>query len=286
VFLELNALAPAPIGSDVLLPGGAAQLRVQLKNSGGATAAAVRATLTSSSPLVRVTAAAATYPTVFAGATATNPAPFAFTVSPTAPCGARLPFRLELEYTGRGTHPVVLAFDLQTGRPAGASETTPYMGPAVEIPDGDPAGVEIPLAIATPGPLAELTFHLDGTACTTDAGATTVGIDHTWVGDVALRLTSPAGTTVTLLDAAGGPLNSGHNFCQVVLGDAAAGSIQDITRVQAPFKGAYRPLRPLAAFIGDETGGTWKLHASDSTPLDVGHVRAFSIETRGFTCTP
>jgi len=286
VSLELNAVTVTPQGSDAVLPGGAAQLRVQLKNHGGAAAAAVAATLVAGSPLVTVTSARSAYPTVFAGSTATNPTAFAITVSPAAPCGARLPLRLEVEYTGRGTHPTVLPIFVQTGRPDAARTVSAYTGPAVAIPDGDPAGVAIPLAGAGAGPISELRFHVDGMACSAAAGSTTVGIDHSWVGDLALRLTSPGGTSVTLLDAPGGPLNSGNNLCQTVLDDAAAPSIQGVTSAQAPFTGTFRPVSPLAAFIGDEANGTWTLRASDSTPFDAGSVRAFSIETRGFSCAP
>jgi subtilisin-like proprotein convertase family protein len=286
VFLELNAVAVTPVGSDVVLPGGWAELRVQLKNNGGANAAMVRATLVAGSPLATVTRATAAYPTVFAGATGTNPTTFAFTVDPAAPCGARLPFRLEVEFTGRGTHPTVLAFEVQTGRPSEARTVTAYTGPVVAIPDGDLAGVAIPFPAAGSGSIADLRFHVDGMACNADAGATTVGVDHSWVGDLAFKLTAPDGTTVTLLDAPGGPLDSGNNLCQTVLDDAAAASIQDVTKAQAPFTGTFRPASPLSAFSGAELHGTWTLTASDSTAFDTGSVRAFSIETRGFSCAP
>jgi subtilisin-like proprotein convertase family protein len=286
VFLELNAVAVTPLGSDVVLPGGGGQVRVQLKNNGGANAAMVRATLVAGSPLVTVTSAKSAYPTVFAGATATNPTAFAFTVSSAAPCGARLPFRLEIEYTGRGKHPTVIAFDVQTGRPDATRTMTSYTGPVVAIPDGDPVGVDIPFDVAGAGPIAELRFHVGGTACNADEGSTTVGIDHSWVGDLALELTSPGGTAVTLLDAPGGPLDGGNNLCQTVLDDSAEPSIQDVTKAQAPFTGRFRPASPLSAFIGEEQHGAWKLNVSDSTPFDTGNVREFSIETRGFVCTP
>jgi subtilisin-like proprotein convertase family protein len=51
-------------------------------------------------------------------------------------------------------------------------------------------------------------------------GSTTVGVDHTWVGDLTFTLTSPSGRTVKLLNRAGGAINSGNNFCQMFLDDA------------------------------------------------------------------
>jgi len=285
-YIELNSLTLVPTGSDVVLPGGGAQLRVQLRNNGGANATAVSATLSSSSPYVTITSASSTYPTVYAGATATNPTQYAFTVSASAPCGVKLPFTLTVNYTGNGTHPAVVPFSIQTGRPSPTPTRIAYTGPSVAIPDADLDGVDIPFTVAGAGPLASLTFRLDGSMCNTTAGSTTVGLAHTWAGDVALKLTSPGGTRVTLLDAAGGPFNSGNNFCQTALDDTAATSIQAVTAAQAPFTGTFTPLSPLSAFIGENGDGTWTLNASDSTFLDTGTVHAFSIETRGFTCTP
>ena len=111
-------------------------------------------------------------------------------------------------------------------------------------------------------------------------------MDHTWAGDLAFKLISPGGTSVTLLEAPGGPTDDGNNLCMTVLDDAAQLSIQAVTPAQAPFSGTFRPASPLSAFIGEEAHGTWTLRASDSTRSDTGSVRAFSIETYGFSCTP
>jgi hypothetical protein len=91
---------------------------------------------------------------------------------------------------------------------------------------------------------------------------------------------------VTLIDTAGGPANSGNNLCQVVLDDRAPAAIQDVAKEKAPFTGTFRPHSPLSAFVGEGGQGTWTLNVSDSTSFDIGSVRAFSLETRGFVCTP
>jgi subtilisin-like proprotein convertase family protein len=203
-----------------------------------------------------------------------------------APCGSKLPFKLTVNFTGLGTHPTAINFDVQTGRPDPTSTTFSYAGAPVAIPDADLNGVNVPLTVAGGGPIASLQFSIDGTACSATAGSTTVGLAHTWVGDLALKLKSPSGTTVTLLDTAGGPFNSGNNFCQTLLDDSAASSIQDVAVAQAPFTGTFRPLGALSTFVGESSTGTWTLNASDSTFIDTGTVRAFSIRTRGFSCTP
>ncbi|HEY5949210.1 MAG TPA: proprotein convertase P-domain-containing protein, partial [Kofleriaceae bacterium] len=285
VYLETNAIQLTPVGSDALLPGGSAQLRVQIINNGAAKATALTASLTTSSPYVTITQPTSTYPTVFPASTATNPTPFAFTVAATTPCGEKLPLTLTINYIGVGTHPAVLQLAVQVGR-LGALTVTSYSGAPVAIPDGILTGVDIPFTVAATSPIANVRFSFDGTACSTLAGSTTVGVDHTWVGDLAFTLKSPSGTTVTLLDAAGGPNNNGHNFCQTVLDDAAPTSIQSVTPAQAPFTGTFAPANPLAAFAGESPAGTWTLHVSDSFPADGGFVRAFSLATSGFDCTP
>lgn len=284
VYFEEKSLQVTPVGSDALLPGGSAQLRVQIVNNGGAKATNVTGTLTTTSPDVSITQPFSTYPNVNPGSTATNPSAFVVSVSATAPCGAQLPLQLALNFTGKGTHPTIIPITLQVGRVSAPTVTT-FTG-EVAIPDGDLTGIDIPLDVAATGPLANVRFKIGGSSCNTDAGSTTVGVDHTWVGDLAFTLRSPSGTSVKLFDAPGGPNNNGRNMCQTTLDDTAATSIQAVTAAEAPFVGTYKPLSPLSALIGESATGTWTLHVSDSYPADPGRVRQFSIETSGFDCTP
>jgi subtilisin-like proprotein convertase family protein len=285
-FLEQASITLTASSGDVLLPGATATMRVQLRNVGGGRASSVSAVLTSLSPNATVTQGASTYPTVFPDGTATNPTAYAFSVDPATPCGARLPFRLTVSYTGLGPNPAVIDFAIQTGRADTVFTTVAYAGAPVAIPDGNLAGVNVPLEVTGPAAISKLRFRIDGTSCSTVIGSTTVGVNHTWVGDLAFKLTSPAGTSVTLFDAPGGPNNSANNLCQTELDDAATASIQTVTLAQAPYTGVFRPASPLAAFLGQPATGTWTLNASDSTFFDTGSVRAFSIQAAGFTCTP
>lgn len=283
VYLEPGPVTVLPIFSDAVLPGGSAQLNADLINNGGAAANAVSAILTSSSPLVFITQPYSTYGNAAAeGGTSTNAARFAFVVSPQVLCGEQLPFTLSVTYAG-STTPVELGFTVSTGRVDTAGTSFAYTGAAVPIPDGDLAGVDVPFDF-TGGRIAEATFSIDGATCNTTTGSTTVGLSHTWVGDVALRLTSPSGTTLTLLNAAGGPNNSANNFCQTVLSDAGATSIQNVTIAQAPFTGTFRPAQALTGFTGEDSTGTWTLNASDSTPIDSGALRNFTFTVKGFNC--
>jgi subtilisin-like proprotein convertase family protein len=284
VFLEEGTITVTPNFSDVILPGGSGEITVQLVNSGGAAATKVSAILSSSSPDVAVITSSAGYPNIPVGGSAVNSTQFAFAVSPSLPCGTKLPFTLTVSYTGNGPHPVVLSFAVQTGRVDPTPTVFSYGGDPVAVPDGDPTGVDIALPVSF-GPVAKLVFSLDGSACSADIGSTTVGVDHTWVGDLTFALTSPGGTTVNVIDRAGGPNNDGNNFCQTVIDEAAASSINDVADFDAPFTGSFTPTNSTSPFVGESANGTWNLHVTDNVFIDSGNVRAFSVAVSGFSCS-
>jgi hypothetical protein len=284
-FLELGAVALAPGAGAAFLPGGTGTLSAQVVNNGGAQATAVRATLTSGSPFLTVTAGTASLGNLNPGAAATT-ALFAFSLAGGTPCGARLPLTLTVSYTGRGPNPVVFTVPVTVGRTGSAVITTSYAGAPVAIPDDDPAGVDIPLAVSGVGQVAGASFSFDGTLCSSAIGSSTVGLSHTWVGDLVARLTAPDGTSVTLLSRPGGTGNSGNNFCQTVLDDGAAASIQSVAVSGAPWTGTFRPASPQAVFAGASGDGTWVLNVADNAATDVGTVRAFSLRLAGYDCTP
>jgi uncharacterized repeat protein (TIGR01451 family) len=278
----VNATAATPGGAAVD-PGGDWQLAITLHNVGGAAAQMVKATLATTTAGVGFTNATSPYPDIAAGGSAANSLAFRFTPYNVA-CGQVIHFTLTVTLAG-GPSPVTLPFDLQTGHP-GAPVTASFTGPPVLIPDGgNPPGAlnefpgtpaAVPLVVSgVSGRLMKLVFSLDGTVCTTAAGATTVGVDHTFVNDLTFDLQSPGGTTVRVMSRV--DIN-GHNFCQVVLDDDTGNpSIQTVSSSQAPFTGTWLPANPLAAFKGEGPNGTWNLIAIDHFGQDTGSVRAFSL---------
>jgi len=285
-FLELSAVnaseAPGD-GDGSIEPGESAALDVQLRNVGGAAPQRLTGLVTSSTPGITVTNATSTYPSIPpGGAVGSNATPFAFAVSPSFTCGATANFDLVASYTNGG--PASLPFSVQTGRPSPSATTIGYVGAPVAIPDNSSAGVNIPLVVSGGGAISKIRFSIDGATCNTTVGSTTVGISHSWVGDVVVKLTSPSGTTVTLINRAGGTGNSGNNFCQTLLEDDATDSIQGVLISQAPFVGSFKPANPLSAFIGEASAGTWTLNVSDLASIDTGSVRSFSLLINGFTC--
>ena len=98
-------------------------------------------------------------------------------------------------------------------------------------------------------------------------------VNHTWRGDLRIRLTSPAGTTVQLVN--GNPNSiSGNNF-HVLLNDEGTQLVNTDgdTRNQSggnnpPFQNDYIPNNPLSAFDGQNSNGTWTLAICDRFPGD------------------
>lgn len=287
-FLELNSATTtetAGNGDGFIEPGETANLTTVLQNLGGASTINLQGTLSTTTPGITINNAHSTFPAIpGSGGTGSENTPFNFTVSPTAICGLAPEFTLATTFNGPAS-PQNFDFKVQTGKVGTTVTPEPYTGSRVAIPDGNAAGIDIPFTvIGYPGAISKLSFSLDGSSCTTDVGATTVGLDHSWVGDLIATLESPSGTTVTLFSRAGGENNSGNNFCQTVLDDSAVNSIQTITITGAPYTGTFKPASPLAAFNGEDPNGTWILHVSDNVTIDTGSVRAFSLHLTGFDC--
>jgi subtilisin-like proprotein convertase family protein len=262
---------------------------VPLHNTGGAGATNVSATLVSNTGTVSVTTGAAAYPDLAAGSSGTNLTPYVISVSPAHPCGTPISLTLSISASETcGSY----GFTLPTGL-GGASSgptTVPYTGSVVAIPDNNTAGASATVTVSgLTGLISDLNFRFNGTSCNANAGATTVGLDHTWVGDLSITLQSPQGTVVTLMSHPGGAGNSGNNFCNTVLDDSAGSSIDAIAPAGNPWSGTYRPNTPLSAFNGQNPNGTWVLHAVDNAAQDTGNIRAFALvfmTQQPATCDP
>ena len=287
-FLELDAVTTTPTSGDgdaFLEPGESASMLTQLKNIGGVGTIQLNGVLSTTTPGVTITSAASTFPSIPGfGGTAVNNTPYSFSLSSALVCGSAPVFSLQSTYSNGNQSPQTFTFKVQTGQPGTTPVTTAYTDPPVAIPDDDPAGTNIPLTVSGVGAVAKAVFRIGGTSCSTDIGSTTAGLNHSWVGDLVIKLTSPSGTTVILANRPGGTGNSGNNFCQTVLDDGAATSIQNISVSDAPFTGSFQPANPLAAFNGESANGTWVLNVSDNAFFDTGSVRAFSLDLTGFTC--
>ncbi|HVF48264.1 MAG TPA: hypothetical protein VNA17_11920, partial [Pyrinomonadaceae bacterium] len=105
----------------------------------------------------------------------------------------------------------------------GVTMTISYSGAPVAIPDNSAAGTNLIIPVSGVGVITDLDFRFGGTASSADPAANTVGVSHSWIGDLVFRLTSPAGTTVTFYDRPGVPASgsgcSGNNLFNLTLND-------------------------------------------------------------------
>jgi subtilisin-like proprotein convertase family protein len=285
VFLELGTVT---LSGGFVLPGNTGALSIQLIDSGGRDAHDVVGTLTTSTPGVTIVNGTSTWPTVEDDSPGPflNNTPLTFAVAPGAACGQKITFNLSVSFSGPGSSPTNFTFTAIVGKASTTQTVTNYTGARVPIPDGNAAGVNVPITLTNVGIISSINFHIQGATCTAAQGSTTVGIDHSWVGDLTATLTSPSGTKITLFDRAGGINNSGNNFCKTILTDSATNLIQNIAIAGAPWTGSFKPEQALSTFSGENANGTWILHMTDNVTIDTGSVRAFSLDTTGFTCTP
>lgn len=265
---------------------------VAVRNSGDLAATGVTGTLTSLTPTVSVVTGTGSYGTLVPGATANNTSPFVISVSTAHPCGELINLRLAISAAeGSGTY----TFSLPTGRTTSITESViSFTGPAVAIPDNNTTGVTRTLTFGgAAGPITDLNVRFDGATCSATAGATGVGLTHSWVGDLVITLTAPGGSpSAVIVDRPGftgsGFGSSANNFCQTVLDDEAAAELETAPATSAPFSGSFRPNNPLSVFDGISPVGQWTLRVADVAAGETGTLRAFSlIITRGqLTCDP
>lgn len=262
-------------GDTYLEPGETGTVSVPAVNVGDGTATGVSAVITTADPQVTVTPRALSYGSLAAGATKSRSV--AATLAAGYPLGKPLALTVRITFAGV-LSPTVRTVSLPTGQPATTATTFAYAGPPVPIPDDDVVGASVGITV-TGGYAAALTFSVDGTTCTADAGSTTVGLDHTFVGDLAATLVAPSGATARLFTRDGG---SGHNLCQVVFDDAAAAPFSSVDSTQAPFTGTWRPDDPLSGLLLAPVAGTWTFHVEDEATSDTGSIRAVSLHITGF----
>jgi subtilisin-like proprotein convertase family protein len=113
--------------------------------------------------------------------------------------------------------------------------------PALTIPDSYPTGVSDQTAIALNGEIAIPEVY--------------VNITHTYIGDLIVRITSPAGTTLTLHNRSGGSADNLVGW----------------------YPSQLTPYQSLDALIGQEMQGTWTLFVSDNAGSDIGVLNSWCV---------
>tara|TARA_R110000850_G_scaffold85460_11_gene184002 strand:+ start:11679 stop:14984 length:3306 start_codon:yes stop_codon:yes gene_type:complete len=261
-------------------PGEQWALTVPFQNVGSATASSVIGRLSTGTIGVNISTPASGYANIAAGNTRNNNRQYVFEVLESAVCGAPIDFNVEARHNGN-LSPQNFAVSQPVGSD-GAPQVFTYAGPVVPIPDAGAAiAVDLPVS-GISGNISDVDLIIEGSACTSSAGATTVGIDHTFVGDLQIGLNSPDGTSGIVIDRVG---TSGNNFCQTTLDDDGTdGAIQSQSSAAAPFTGSFTANIPLSGFNGENPNGTWQLTAQDFAGIDTGNVRSFSLQFSQVVC--
>lgn len=276
-------------GDALAEPGETLDLAIGLRNAGAAPATQVQLTLTSTTPGLSLLRANAAYPNLAPGAAALGLQTFRLRLAADYPCGAALGLQLQASYLGASpgiTAQLLEQIEIPVGLIANATQY-PYVGPPLPIPDGDAQGVAAALPVVAPGVrIGHLDVHFDGGVCSSDPFATDVGLQHTFVGDLDVRLRSPAGTSVRLVNRPreGFGDNNGNHLCQIIFDDAASAPLADAASLLAPFSGAFLPAEPLRRFNGEPANGTWQLQLIDPVSPDSGVLRAFHLSLRAAQC--
>ncbi|WP_410570023.1 S8 family serine peptidase [Amycolatopsis sp. cmx-4-61] len=268
-------------GGSALDPGDTAKVTLPVTNDGDGTAVSTSVVLTSPTPGVTVAPRAKSYGTISPGQTGVND----FTITVPASQQLGVPVVLNARVTFAGSHsPTTSTFSLPVGTPSPVAQDFAYTGAPVAIPDNSPVGASVTIPVSGVGRASRVTFSVDGTTCSTDPASTTVGLNHSYVGDLVGTLTAPSGAKATVFQRNGG---SGKNLCQVVFADDAATAFSTVTSANAPFTGTWRPAQALTGNLaGAAADGTWTFGVVDAAGGDTGFIRSVALHINGFVQPP
>lgn len=134
------------------------------------------------------------------------------------------------------------------------------------------ASTDVPKTISASGtPTVTSTLNVTSSGIISDINVLNLGITHTYVNDLVVKLKSPAGTEITLFSQiCAGEDNVLTNFDD-------AGSPYNTLPCPPINNGTYQPLNALSAFNGQEMSGVWTLTVSDVATQDGGSLNSWSL---------
>lgn len=116
------------------------------------------------------------------------------------------------------------------------------------------------------------TINVQGTGGNITDVNVKLDIDHTYTRDLIIRLKSPDGTTVILVNRMGG---GGDDFDETTFDDNASVGIGS---GNPPFQGVFRPVESLGQFNGANANGVWSLEVADRARRDGGSLNTWELE--------
>ena len=245
----------------LLEPGETATIGVTVR-AASTSHTGVSGTLTSSTPGVTILNGSASWPDLAPGVpTANSGLPFRIRLDPSVACLSTVNFQLSVTTNQGG--PYVTNFS----RPVGATLTP--SGLPLAIPDNNTTGVTSTLNVGANVVLSDVNVR--------------VQITHSWVGDLFIKLRSPAGTEVTLLDRPGVPASTfgcGNDNMDVTFDGSGVVNLETHCAGTNPwYTGVALPVGSLAAFNGQSSQGAWVLTVSDRAATDVGTLTSWQLLT-------
>ena len=239
-----------PSGNGAADPGETVDVRITLVNSGLAGVTDVSAVLTTSTPDITIVQGAADFPDLPISGTGTSTVDFTFTVGGNVPCGTQMEFPLEVSYLTNGTPSSVVLPNLKfVGVPIGGYGAA---SPNATLPDNDGNSVESVITISGTGAVVSPGINID------------VNITHDYIGDLIVRLISPAGTGIFLHAFSGGSADN-------IIGN---------------FPNTLTPPQSLDTFIGQPLDGDWTLMVRDGGGGGTGTLNTWALyDISGFDCS-
>ncbi len=132
----------------------------------------------------------------------------------------------------------------------------------LSIPDNNSAGVSSTLVINDDAIISDVNI--------------TLNVTHPWIGDLAITLTSPNGTDVTLVSSR---FDEGDNYTNTTFDDDATNTIA--SSGSAPYTGSFKAEESLSLFNGESSNGNWRLKVVDDGPADIGTLDSWTLEICG-----
>lgn len=149
---------------------------------------------------------------------------------------------------------------------------TAFSFTTIEFSCDNKAAIDLPLeisTISTPTVISKIAFFEDLALADLNVN---LDIDHSFLSDLAVSLTSPAGTTVVLMSSSCGDLKD----VNATFDDAAANDF--VCGGNPAIDGIVRPLGSLATFNGESILGEWTLTINDNAASDGGALNGFSLD--------
>lgn len=141
--------------------------------------------------------------------------------------------------------------------------------------------VEVPVNISPAGkPVITSTIEVTNPGLINDLDVVGLTINHTFVGDLWVELTSPAGTTITLMSNPQDGVCQGDNI-ELFFNDQSSNaySVLDATCNNIPpaILGEFQPLTPLSFLNGEPAAGVWTLTVHDDNNEDGGALTGWGL---------